>query len=242
MFPLSSGTTQYDTRGFMKQMKIIQLQQQDILHRLQLLEGYHFEQNLYTNQTMTALNISPTGNTATKFPVYYPTSHLTCGNMQVSTVTTTAPHQSVVTSTGNTNVLSETNYRQSSIDSTNFKSNKPAINLACKENNPLPEIDYASLISPQEVVEKHPKLLKASKIPTLAVKLAREAYFGPSVMKHCTVRGTSGLHALPEKGLCDLKLFLKKLSLPRFVSNNIDFESIWKSCIESIGQACKNYR
>ena len=61
-------------------------------------------------------------------------------------------------------------------------------------------------------------------------------------MKQCTVRGISGWDALPEKQLANMKQFLLKLALSRFVSNKLDFEMLWKSCIESVGQACKSYR
>ena len=55
--------------------------------------------------------------------------------------------------------------------------------LAEKEANPLPAIDKSVLIPPPEVVEKHQKLLTPCKIPTLAVKLSKASYFGPSIME-----------------------------------------------------------
>lgn len=111
-----------------------------------------------------------------------------------------------------------------------------------KENTPLPEIDYMKLIDPQDVVDKNPNLLTKTKLPTLAVRLAKEAYFGPDIMIHCTVRGVGSFHALPRAELDKLKMFLYKLALPRFIDRRIDFEEVWKLCINSIGQACKNYR
>ena len=232
------GMAQYKTYDFMMQLKMIQQQQLHILHRLQFLEGYYPQPN---NQKMHTSNTTRNGSFVTT-PVYYSTSPLPSNNMQGSDIISTAPHQSLVTCAGNTNVLSEANSRPSSVGtSTSTMKSKPAATLASKENV-LPEIDYGSLISPEQVVEKYPRLLKTSKIPTLAVKLAREAYFGPSIMMKCTVRGTSGLPALPEKQLTNLKQFLYKLSVPRFVSSKVEFENVWKSSIESVGQACKNYR
>ena len=56
-----------------------------------------------------------------------------------------------------------------------------------KEESPLPAINRSALIKPEEVVEKYPKLLTPSKIPTLAVRLSKEAYFGKQIMGLCTV-------------------------------------------------------
>ena len=61
-------------------------------------------------------------------------------------------------------------------------------------------------------------------------------------MIRCTVRGTGSLHALPPNDLANMKDFLKKVAMPRIVSSTIEFENLWKSCIESVGQACKDYR
>lgn len=61
------------------------------------------------------------------------------------------------------------------------------------------------MISPEE--GKNSKVVQASKLSTLAVKLAKEAYFGSGVMRHYVVQGTSGLYALPETELADMKEF-----------------------------------
>ena len=135
-------------------------------------------------------------------------------------------------------VFSEVNSSQLSIK----KSTKVATISTYKENNALPDIDYSTLSSPDSVVEKYPSLLKPSRIPTLALKLAKEAYFGPEVMKHCTVKGNSGFYALPEEELASLKKYILKLALPRYVSNRYEFEQLWKECTNSIGQGCKHSR
>ena len=110
-----------------------------------------------------------------------------------------------------------------------------------KSNTPLPSIDKSKLISPDEVVAGHPKLLKLSKIPTLSVKLARDSYFGKEVMVCCTVRGLSGFHALPVQPLKDLKRYLLQICVPS-LTTTLEFEAVWKNCIEGIGQACKALR
>ena len=81
-----------------------------------------------------------------------------------------------------------------------------------------------------------------SKILTLAVRLAKESYFVCKVMASCTVRGVGDQPALPKTELDKLKSFLQKLTVPRFVSSRIEFENLWKSCVESINQSCKAIR
>ena len=88
-----------------------------------------------------------------------------------------------------------------------------------KENTALPPIDRSSLISPQAVVDKYPKMLKESKIPTLSIRLAQEAFFGKEVMSYCTFRGIGSYHALPEAEVMKLKEFLRKLTFPGIVSS-----------------------
>ena len=39
-----------------------------------------------------------------------------------------------------------------------------------------------------------------------------------------------------------MKDFLHKLCVPRVVTTSVDFEKIYKSCMESVGQACKSLR
>ena len=74
---------------------------------------------------------------------------------------------------------------------------------------------------------------------TLAVKLARESFFGDNTMEKCTPQGKSEYDSLPEASLYNLKLYLVQLfpSLGR-----PDFEGYWKVCLNSIGQACKGLR
>jgi len=52
-------------------------------------------------------------------------------------------------------------------------------------------------------------MMKRSKIPTLAVKLAKVAYFEKKIMSKCSVRDTGALHALPEAKLQQMKNLLK---------------------------------
>ena len=111
-----------------------------------------------------------------------------------------------------------------------------------KIETPLPPIQYDDLIKPQEVVMKYPTLLSASKIPTLAVRLAKEAYFGKYVMSFCTFRGIGSCHALPETEVKQMKGFLYQLCVPKYVTSKIEFECLYKKCVESVGQSCSYLR
>lgn len=114
--------------------------------------------------------------------------------------------------------------------------------LANKENDPLPPINKKKLVDPKVVLDQNEKLQKLSKIPTLAIKLAREAFFGKEIMARCTVRGTGTYHALPQDTLEEMRQFIFRLSFPRHLTSRIEFEDVWRKCVESVGQACKALR
>lgn len=96
------------------------------------------------------------------------------------------------------------------------------------------------LSTAEEVIGRYPKL-KGSKLPTLAVKLAKEAFFGEKVMRQCTPMGSRDLPGLPTAELNNLKDAVYK-SDPRHWTNIVEFETVWSSCIDAVGQACKRLR
>lgn len=128
--------------------------------------------------------------------------------------------------------------KQALEDSFSEKENEHSADL---DSLPIPSRS-CNLISPKEVLIKYEKLIVPSKLPTLSVKLAREAFIGQNIMDGSTVRGTRGQRALPTNELQNLKTFLRKMSCPRFFNTEVDFEECWKSCLIAIGQACKNSR
>ena len=75
----------------------------------------------------------------------------------------------------------------------------------------------------------------------LAVKLAREAFFGDSTLKRCTPQGWNDLPALPQAELHQLKATLFD-QFPRFWASPERFEQKWTICQESIAQASKRLR
>ena len=95
------------------------------------------------------------------------------------------------------------------------------------------------ILPPYIVAEKYHDLKSLSRISTLAVKLARESYFGTKIMEACTVRGARGEPPLPQDKLLELKNFLEHM-FPK--CTKVEFEEKWKCCLDAIGQACKTLR
>ena len=77
------------------------------------------------------------------------------------------------------------------------------LHTSTKSQSVLPSsaINKSRLVDPQQVIEKHPHLMCASKVGRLAVKLAKDSFFGEDIMARCTVAGTRELPALPSEEL-----------------------------------------
>ena len=99
--------------------------------------------------------------------------------------------------------------------------------------------NFQELLSPEEVVAKYKRMMPLSKIGRLAVKLARESFFGEELMKSSTVFGCQDKPALPKEKLGELKLFLIEQN-PQFRRAPEEFEPFWKTCVDSINHACAN--
>ncbi len=91
------------------------------------------------------------------------------------------------------------------------------------------------------MLSRYPKLRCESKVGTLAVKLAKEAIFGENVQKRCTVIGERTFPGLPISEVNTLKTVLFR-QFPQYWRSKHEFESVWKSCVDSVGQACKRLR
>ena len=102
-------------------------------------------------------------------------------------------------------------------------------------------INTTLLFKPDTTLRKYPSLRGRSKAGALAVKLAREAFFGEEVLAQCTVSGLRQLPALPLAELNQLKQTMFA-QFPEFWSNPIEFESVWAACSDAINQACKHVR
>ena len=103
--------------------------------------------------------------------------------------------------------------------------------------NALPSsaINKEKLASVEEVMKKYPKLRQESKAGTLACKLAKEAIFGADIMKKCTPRTSRAK---------ELKVLKKAMytRFPQYWGNKVEFEPVWKRCLESVQQYCKRMR
>ena len=118
--------------------------------------------------------------------------------------------------------------------------NKRRPRLLLNQHEPPPTLKSNFLsLHPDEVVEKYATLKTPGAMSTLAVKLARESFFGEEVMKRCTPQGKTEHDSLPDKELFQLKLYLKQL-FPAL--SKADFEGYWKACSNAVGQACKRLR
>lgn len=106
---------------------------------------------------------------------------------------------------------------------------------------PSSSIRKNCLKNPEDVIRKYPKLRGESKAGKLAVKLAREAYFGEDVLSRCTVNGFRELPALPIAELSELKQMML-MQFPKYWNSVQEFESLWLICCDAIGQAAKGLR
>ena len=98
-----------------------------------------------------------------------------------------------------------------------------------------------TLAPPDHIASCNPKLVKASKAPTFAVKLAKESFFGEDVLRCCTVNGCREYPGLPVAELQELKQYLFT-RLTVYWSNPTEFETVWSDCVGAIGQACARER
>ena len=92
-----------------------------------------------------------------------------------------------------------------------------------------------------EVLAKYRTLRTESKAGKLAVRLAKEAIFGEDVLAKCMVGGFRDLPALPLHELNELKQ-LMFAQFPRHWQTPQEFETLWCTVTEAIGQACKGLR
>ena len=98
-----------------------------------------------------------------------------------------------------------------------------------------------NLTSVSSVLSKYPKLRCESKIATLAVKLAKEALFGEKILVRCTVVGERTLPGLPIAEVNELKTIIFR-QFPQYWRAKHEFESVWKTIVDCVGQACKRLR
>ena len=107
---------------------------------------------------------------------------------------------------------------------------------------PSSSIPKSSLLPVSSVVHNYADLVgKEGKMTTLAVALAREAFFGEEVMAQCTAKGHDGKPGLPQQELMALKEEIRRL-FPNYWNSPLVFEEKWNKCSEQISQACNRVR
>ena len=103
-------------------------------------------------------------------------------------------------------------------------------------------IDKTNLFSRDAVLTKYGAKLKGpSKVGILCVKLAREAVFGPEVLKQCTVRGRRDFPALPTEEMAYLKQVMFR-QFPQCWRKPAEFEPLWNQNVEAVNHCCKSLR
>ena len=70
---------------------------------------------------------------------------------------------------------------------------------------------------------------------TMAVMLAREAYFGEDVMRQCMAKGYGKKPGLPLAELMQLKEELRRL-YPHYIHSPAEFEGKWVKVCDSLSQ------
>ena len=102
------------------------------------------------------------------------------------------------------------------------------------------EIDKTQLKRVPDVLQKYKELRTECKITLLAVKLAREAFFGDGILKRCTPRGWNELPALPQAELYQLKATLFH-QFPRFWTCPEEFKHKWTAAKSQLHKRAKDF-
>ena len=206
-------------------LQAVESNQQMILQKLSFLEQFMIPQQWYPYGESQQQSYPPI--TSTSNPLLFSAP---------STPTTpcSQPPPSAPTTPSNT-----TNSMQQGV--ANTPTRKPLPVKAASNGLPSSEIKRSNLTSVTNVLLKYPKLRGDSKAGTLAVKLAREALFGDDVLIRCTTFGNREHPALPVAELNQLKDKLFQL-FPQYWPNPVEFEPLWRTCGEAVGQVCKRLR
>ena len=116
-----------------------------------------------------------------------------------------------------------------------LKNTQPAAKPPAANKLSSEEIPKNQLTSTEEVLKEYSSLVQyPCKMTTLSVKLAREGFFGDTVMAKCTPQCWQDMPALPHKELSDLKMLLFK-TYPSFRTTPEVFEKKWVVAQDGIG-------
>ena len=105
----------------------------------------------------------------------------------------------------------------------------------------VPTINTSKLWTVQEVLTKHRRDINVCSAGRLCCKLARYAFFGEDVMRACTPLGMWGRPGLPSADMAKLKESMIN-QFPIYQRSPINFEGVWKKCINALQQCCNKLR
>lgn len=110
-------------------------------------------------------------------------------------------------------------------------------------NLPVPSTSSPSesLLHPDVVIQKYPKLRTLSTAGRLAVRLAIESYFGKELLRQSTVYGQKDLPPLPRDKVMQLKNKLLSIHLAN-VSSEVEFEAVWTKCVNAVNHSASSLR
>jgi len=160
-----------------------------------------------------------------------------CVTPQIPSSTSVTVNQQLMPTSDNTyNTYLATSNRYQSL----HPLQEPPIPARClpikpsKKGNYMPSsmINKLEFIHPSVIIQKYPAYRTASRVQTLARKLAEKAYFGEAVLKCCTIAGYRDEPALPIQELNELKAQMFSL-LPQFWAILLEFKQTRSNCTYS---------
>ncbi len=93
-----------------------------------------------------------------------------------------------------------------------------------------------------EVITAYHTLRGPSKLPTLEVKIAREAVYAKKIMAQCTPLRVERNLGFPLTELGTIKKAPEFNLCPNYRGSLTAFEEVWAGAIDAIWQACKRSR
>ena len=100
---------------------------------------------------------------------------------------------------------------------------------------PMPIPDYMPIKTAEEVFAKYDKFLTSDMIGRVAVKLARNTFFGEKVLQGSSIGGTEDTRPLDPNKMREMRAVIRK-KFPTV--SPTEFELLWGKCVDSISRLC----
>lgn len=112
---------------------------------------------------------------------------------------------------------------------------RPRKKLGRQAEPPLPIPSHMPLKSAEDVLKKYEQYLNSKQVGIVAAKLARNTFFGESVLKESSVSGTEDTRPLDPQVLNQLKAAIRQ----KFVhTTQSEFDLMWRNCLDSLSRLC----